>query len=238
MILSKIIDTAAFNSFFAFSRKNPLTVMLLTLGASIVTTSLIIAWNDTTGSVIGALLGSTITSFVTIIGIIISNILKERLLQKSLIEKINNYKSTLRTEIHSLWDSYMMGIGNILSSHAPHAPFQIYYPVHEKYFSAYENTQDMLCILDDITRSAVINAYTKGKSLLDCYRFNNKLYDQLQYLHAISAIPGVDMRKCIAMQNQVLQWMAEYSCSLIEYHNTAEQAMKAAQELLSDSSPQ
>lgn len=232
MNFSRLVDSKIFRAFIAAARKNPLTTMLITLGIVIVSISLIIAWKDTSGSVIGALLGSTITSFVTIIGIIIASILNERTRQRETFETSNNYKKTLASEIKSLWDAYMKGIGNLISNHQTGNPFLVYYPVHEKYFTVYENTPHMLCLLDEKTRTSVINAYTRGKGLLDCYRYNNMLYERLHHIYAISSIPGVDINKCQVMQNEILKGMAEYVEVLREYHQQAEDYMTEAYRLL------
>ncbi len=229
---STFIDSKIFTSFISATRNKPLTLMLSVSTFIFIAILFLLATNDASGNILSAILGSTITSLATILGIITTNTLNERTRQREIAESTQNYKMTIASEIKSLWDAYLKGIGHFIINHQKNNAFMVYYPVHEKYFTAYENTPNMLCLLTEDVRSAVIDAYTCGKGLLDCYRYNNMLYDRIHQIYAISSMPGVDMQKCKIIDDEITRRMAEYAEVLLEYHYAAEQAMNNAYKLL------
>jgi hypothetical protein len=94
---------------------------------------------------------------------------------------VKGYLFAIRDEVTTLWNRYQETVGKELDKTAQHAPFIIYYPVLQDYFTVYNGNSFLLGrVKDDSLRNAIVRTYTLSKGLVDSYRMNNEFVAKLE----------------------------------------------------------
>lgn len=106
-------------------------------------------------------------------------------------QEIMNYRKAIRSEIVTLWDQYMIGVGSELEKADSTKPFEILYPVGQNYFVFYDSNMSTLAkINDDEEREKIIETYIVAKGLIDSYMYNNSLNEKMDKLHEVPQEEG------------------------------------------------
>lgn len=203
-------------------KNNKLASILIAL------TIFFIFYKDKSGNITAALVGGAITGFASYAALrhVEYNKIKEQKIQKC-NEKIA-FCQTLSSEISSLVKYYDKGMGDLLATARIGQKFEFYYPIFSNYFVIFENNTQKLSILEKPSRDTIIDCYNAAKALMDCYKFNNKMYDQMAAINALNALPHANTQACLKLMTINGSIMASYTQSLLEYDKHAkEQAIKA-----------
>lgn len=88
----------------------------------------------------------------------------------------------MHDEIETLWESYIVGVGNNLAALPENQPLLTYYPVTQEYFSVYVGNAILIGRISDTElRKSVVSTYAMARGLIDSYRLNNELLQKFEH---------------------------------------------------------
>lgn len=133
-------------------------------------------------------------------------------------QEIANVRKALLAEIVTLKERYMDGIGQRLESHPADTPFVFTYPANQRYFVIFEENAHLIGkIQDDKERDLIVQAYTRGKALLDSYHYNNSWTEKRNYAVGLAPVViGQNFRPVLA---EIDKLMAGYTSVLKRLHH-------------------
>lgn len=187
---------------------------------------------DNSGNVLAALIGGGITAFAShsTLEYIEQKRIKEQ--SKQRCDEIIAFCQTLSSEITALIKYYEKGIGEYVSKAETNRSFEMYFPLFSNYFVIFESNTQKLTMLEKNSRDAVIDFYSSARALIDCYKFNNKMCDQMTTIITLRVHPHADHCACDNLAASTGRIMAGYTQAILEYDNHTRIQAKQALEVL------
>ena len=133
-------------------------------------------------------------------------------------EKVVRFLNAIRTEIETIREQYMGGIGNLLDSHQENAPFESIYPFLDYHiFPIYEQNTDCIPLIPDQNLSqSIVEFYSRSYGLLACFKYNNKLLSERFESEIIE-----DSHYRSIVKTKIDRGLQQYSITLIAWHKEA-----------------
>lgn len=126
-------------------------------------------------SLFAALIGGAFA----LLGVLVAEYLTRKRSKDEEKDKTINFLKNVKTELNTLWDMYLINMGNIIEEHDENQPFYYTYIVNQEYFTIYTNNSSYIGLIkNDKLRESIIRSYAKGKALIDTYQLNNKMLEQ------------------------------------------------------------
>jgi hypothetical protein len=135
-----------------------------------------------TDGVVGAVIGGFLAGIAGVITSFVSHHLEKRRADQEKKEKVKTFLLSILSEIETLWQFYMEGVGEKLDSFPenPEEPFRWLWPIQQDYFTIFNSNAYMIGEIEEsILRDKIIMAYNGGKSLIDQFHFHNDRLNEL-----------------------------------------------------------
>lgn len=168
---------------------------------------------------------------ITLAGTFFAHYLQAKREQRRQQEILTGVLQAIHDEIETLWNRYMEGMGSHLEDLPPGEALLLIYPITQGYFTAYTANASLIGqIKSSDIRQAIVNTYTKGRALIDSYRFNNELYKT--YLNWTTIYAQTRLSVHQRFLNDSLQALIAYADTLKRLHQDTKQEVTSLLRLL------
>jgi len=188
-------------------------------------------WTSFFVPLIASIIGAAIAGFCSLRAT--QNAHKNELKKQGQYQKkaIQNLLQSLNEEITILWKTYLWGVGNELEKLDDGQPLNIYYPLTQEYLTVYNNNSDLIGSIDNNElRSAIVEAYTMARSLIDSYRLNNDFVHQYEHWHWVSTETKNPLH--VTRANAQLVALTNYAEKIKEIHRNLKDKVQVLIDLI------
>ena len=158
---------------------------------------------------LAGLLGGLIGGCCTLLGVLVSHKLSGRNRRREQDELLQGVLQGLHDEIETLWDIYIERVGRQVETLKDGKGIESYWVVTQDYFTIYTSNCHLIGRISDVDlRKEIISTYTIAKSLLDSFRMNNELVNQLEQAMLLANETGNEthMREATLRRQQVVTY--------------------------------
>lgn len=131
------------------------------------------------------LIGALIGGFFTLWGTLIDGRRQERASDNEAKDKQKSVLIGIKAEIETLLELYKARIYDSLEGYEGGKPFDTIFPLTQNYFSFYESNSFALTSINEKTMKSIVICYGSARSLVDTFKMNNQVLDELSKLQTI-----------------------------------------------------
>lgn len=131
------------------------------------------------------LIGALIGGLFTLWGTLIDGRRQERALDHEAKDKQKSVLVGIKAEIETLLELYKKRIYDSLEEYEGGKPFENIFPLTQNYFSFYESNSFALTSINENTMKSIVICYGSARSLVDTFRMNNQILEDLSKLQTI-----------------------------------------------------
>ncbi|KGT95795.1 hypothetical protein NG99_01240 [Erwinia typographi] len=167
--------------------------------------------------ILSAWFGARLAGINTIKGINAqANLTEKKAITESLKLQLSVLKG-IKGEVSILIGLYNKRMRKHIDAIVPGEMLQVTFPIGEGYFTFYEQNAKEIAKLDDHSRDSIISIYTYARSMIQTYKFNNELLEDLESISYTIKEKGFDefYRKVLNAKKDALQEYAQ-SIKLID----------------------
>ncbi len=179
------------------------------------------------GNLVSGLIGAVVGGIATLVGA------KWQLssAEKGQEEREDRHHAAILRAIHdeleTLWEQYLLTVGNAILALPANQPFRAYWPVSNDYFVVFNSNAVFIGHLrDDDLRKSLIVAYSRAKGLIDSFRLNNGLVERFENAHSIALQNPTPATQNIAGSH--LSVLTQYAGVLKQGHTMLETSVNDA----------
>lgn len=187
-------------------------------------------WASFGSAIIGAFVGGLITGYFALRATKKAHNNQLELMNQNEEKLIRGLLQAIHDEVETVLERYQDTMGARLESLEDGKPLLGYYPLVSDFFTVYNGNSSLIGrISDNDLRKQIIKTYTLAKGMVDSFRMNNNLNQQLEYWYQVSQESGdkVHQQKVDAL----LRALTDYAKALKTNHQRIK--MEAAQLLRS-----
>ena len=148
---------------------------------------------------------------------------------------VKRLEACLATELDMLGRFYENGIGKDLARSNTPQPLRVHFALTEKWFTVFEANANHLGRLEELRSASIIKIYGLMKSMVEYFRINNLLLDQLELLE--KHLAGVcDDYAAREKQHHLIQQMTSLATMLKELEHSLKEEVKVFDSLRQNAS--
>ncbi|EKZ2441578.1 hypothetical protein ACU63X_01740 [Klebsiella aerogenes] len=163
------------------------------------------------------LLGALVGGLFTLLGTLIEGRRQKRALEEEARSKQRSVLIGIRTEIITLIDLYKSRMSDSIDNYDGSEPFSNIFPLSQNYFSFYDTNSLSLASINEEALKSIVMFYGSAKGLVDTYKMNNDVVDELSKLQTIFHETNMDIHKF--NWEQTYHIAIDYGKSLKDIHN-------------------
>ncbi|APL45968.1 hypothetical protein QU507_002014 [Escherichia coli] len=134
---------------------------------------------------ISGLVGALIGGLFTLWGTLIDGRRQDRASVNEAKDKQKSVLIGIKAEVETLLELYKARIYDSLENYEGGKPFESIFPLTQNYFSFYESNSFALTSVNEETMKAIVICYGSARSLVDTFRMNNQVLEDLAKLQTI-----------------------------------------------------
>lgn len=155
------------------------------------------------GDLVSGLVGAVIGGLFTLWGTLIDGRRQQRSNVIDAKEKKNNVLVGIRAEITSLLEIYQTRMSGAIDTYNGSEPFMQLFPITQNNFPFYESNALALCSVSESTLNSIVRFYGSARSLVDSYKMNNTVIEDLAKVQTLFFETQLDVHK--------INWQNTYS---------------------------
>lgn len=163
------------------------------------------------------LLGALVGGLFTLWGTLIEGRRQKRALEEEARSKQRSVLIGIRTEIITLIDLYKSRMSDSIDNYDGREPFSNIFPLSQNYFSFYDTNSLALASINEEALKSIVMFYGSAKGLVDTYKMNNDVVDELSKLQTIFHETTMDIHKF--NWEETYRIAIDYGNSLKDIHN-------------------
>ncbi|HEI8290721.1 TPA: hypothetical protein SLE00_000306 [Citrobacter koseri] len=166
---------------------------------------------------ISGLFGALIGGLFTLWGTLIDGRRQERASDNEAKEKKKSVLIGIKAEVETILELYKARICDSLERYEGGKPFDSIFPLTQNYFSFYESNSFALTSVNEETMKSIVVCYGSARSLVDTFRMNNQVLEDLSKLQTIYHETQKDIHRFNLEQTYHIATM--YGEGLKQIHN-------------------